>query len=286
MKRFTLSLLLLITPVLLYSDFPPETKVGGFAIGPQMWSFRLFTFAEGAFKAKQAGCTVLEAFPGQAFSPQDSTAFNHNADPALWAQAKLMLEQTGVRLVNYGVVGWQDEQELERIFVFAKLMGIPAITVEPRDPSAATWDTLESLIKKYDLKVGIHNHPKRPDNPNYIYWNPDDVLDIVEGRDERLGLACDTGHWLRSGVNPLEAIKKVEGRIISVHLKDLNAFGERDATDVPYGQGVAQIEQILKELKRQGFSGNISIEYETNWENNLPEITECVDFVRQAAKPF
>ncbi len=286
MKRSIFFLLLFLVPTFVHADFPPETKVGGFAIGPQMWSFRLFTFAEGAFKAKQAGCSVLEAYPGQALSPQDSTPFDHNATPAQWAQAKLILQQTGVRLVNYGVVGWQSDQELENIFVFAKLMGIPAITVEPGDHSAATWDKIESLIKKYDIKVGIHNHPKRPNDPSYVYWNPDEVLKMVEGRDERLGLACDTGHWLRSGVDPLQAIKKAKGRIISVHLKDLNVAGKEDATDVPYGQGVANINAILKELKRQGFDGNVSIEYETNWENNLPEIKECVDYVRQAGKPF
>ena len=49
---------------------------------------------------------------------------------------------------------------------------------------------------------------------------------------------------------------------------------------MPYGQGVGEIGAILEELKAQGFDGNISIEYEYNWENSLPEVTKCVDFVR------
>ncbi len=41
---------------------------------------------------------------------------------------------------------------------------------------------------------------------------------------------------------------------------------------------------ILDELKRQKFSGNISIEYEHNWDNSVPEIAQCVGFVRGYAK--
>ncbi|MDZ7317004.1 MAG: sugar phosphate isomerase/epimerase, partial [candidate division KSB1 bacterium] len=65
MKKTAACLLLTAVFSLQAADFPPEIKVGGFAIGPQLWSFRLFTFAEGAYKAKDAGCSVLEAFPGQ-----------------------------------------------------------------------------------------------------------------------------------------------------------------------------------------------------------------------------
>ncbi|MDZ7317005.1 MAG: sugar phosphate isomerase/epimerase, partial [candidate division KSB1 bacterium] len=209
-----------------------------------------------------------------------------NADPAVWAHAKKILEHAGVRLVNYGVVGWKDEAEMERVFVFAKLMGIPAISIEPADHSPAALDAIEKMIQKYNIRVGIHNHPRQPNNPDYIYWNVDEVLKLVSGRDPRFGLACDTGHWLRSGVDPLAAIQKAQGRIISVHLKDLNAFGNPQAEDVPYGKGVGKIGEILKELKRQNFQGNISIEYESEWENNLPRIQECVTFVFQSAKPF
>ena len=36
----------------------------------------------------------------------------------------------------------------------------------------------------------------------------------------------------------------------------------------------------LPNLVKQGFAGNISIEYEYNWDNSLPEVKQCVDFVR------
>ena len=36
--------------------------------------------------------------------------------------------------------------------------------------------------------------------------------------------------------------------------------------------------------KRQGFAGNISIEYEYHWETSLPEVKECIDFVHSYGK--
>ena len=66
---------------------------------------------------------------------------------------------------------------------------------------------------------------------------------------------------------------------MSAHLKDLNEKSP-NAHDVPYGTGVSDIPGILKELKRQHFAGNISIEYEYHWQNSTPEVAQCIGFVR------
>ncbi|RJP23045.1 MAG: sugar phosphate isomerase/epimerase [Candidatus Omnitrophota bacterium] len=261
--------------------FPPELCVGGFMIGPQAYSFNRYSFFEAVEKAKEVGCNVIEAYPGQRLNPEDKTGFDHNASPSVWAKALMKLEATGVRLVNYGVVGLgNDEAEARKVFDFAKIMGIPTITSEPQENS---FDLLEKLVKEYNIKLAIHNHPKRADNPGYKYWDPNFVLECVKGRDPRVGACADTGHWIRSDVKPIEALKILEGRIVSSHLKDLNQFAP-DAHDVPFGKGVADIKACLDELKRQGFSGNISIEYEYNWTTSVPEIKECVDFVREYGK--
>lgn len=264
--------------------FPDELYVGGFLLGPQAYSFNRYSLFEAIENAKAVGCNVIEMYPGQRLSPDDDTGFSHNSDPSVWAKVKMKLEQTGVRAVNYGVVGLgTDEEAARKVFDFAKLMGIPIVTSEP--PLAA-MDMLEKLVKEYDIKLAIHNHPKRPNNPDYKIWDPEYVLSMVEGRDPRIGACADTGHWMRSDVDPLEALQVLEGRIISLHLKDLNEFGseayqEGRSHDVIWGTGEAGIEEILDELRRQHFEGNISIEYEHNWENNVGDIAQCVDFVRE-----
>lgn len=265
------------------AEIPNECKVGGFYIGPQAYSFRLYTFFEAIDKAKEAGCSVIESYPGQKLSPDDATPFGHMATPEVWSRAKRKLEATGVRLVNYGVVGFKDDAELRRIFDFAKLMDIPCVTMEPSPATPETIDKLEKMVKEYNIKLAIHNHPKHENDPNYRYWDPNFVLSLVKGRDPRIGSGADTGHWIRSGLKPVEALKILSGRVMSCHLKDLDVFGPK-AGDVPFGKGVADVKGVLDELKRQGFNGNIAIEYESSWENNVPHISECVDFVRNYGK--
>ena len=36
----------------------------------------------------------------------------------------------------------------------------------------------------------------------------------------------------------------------------------------------------LSDLKRQKFDGHISIEYENNWDHSVPDIAQCIGFVR------
>ena len=98
-------------------------------------------------------------------------------------------------------------------------------------------------------------------------------------RDARIGSCADTGHWVRSNLKPAECLRILKGRIVSSHLKDLNQMG-REGHDLPFGTGVSDIPAILDELKNQGFTGNISIEYEHNWENSVPDVAQCIGFVR------
>src|SRR5690606_14641597 len=96
----------------------------------------------------------------------------------------------------------------------------------------------------------IHNHPK----PSH-YWNPDQVLAAISGASPRVGACADIGHWVRSGLDPIECLKKLEGHIIEFHMKDLNEKGVEEAHDVPWGTGVSNIAGVMKEMKRQGFKG-------------------------------
>ncbi|MFO7975724.1 MAG: sugar phosphate isomerase/epimerase [Candidatus Hydrogenedentota bacterium] len=256
----------------------PNAEKLGWHLGCQAYSFNRFTFFEAVEKNQSLGLHCIEAYPGQKFSPEKPDAkFDHNMSEELRQEALAKLEACDVKLVNYGVVGLSaDEAQSRKVFDFAKAMGIQTIVSEPA-PEA--MDTVEKLADEYGINVAIHNHPK----PSR-YWNPDTVLEVVEGRSKRLGACADTGHWARSGIKPLEALKKLEGRIISFHFKDLNEFGTRDAHDVPWGQGICDVEAMLKEVQRQGLNDIVfSIEYEHNWLNSLPEIAQSVAYFDKVA---
>ncbi|CAN5905898.1 hypothetical protein BH23PLA1_BH23PLA1_22950 [soil metagenome] len=262
-------------------EIPDEYKIGGFALGCQAYTFNRFTAFEAIEKTALAGGKVIEFYPGQTLSKEDGDLkVGHDAPDEVVSKLKSKLDEHDILAVNYGVVGVpNDEEGARKVFEFAKKMGMRAITTESVD----SIDVLEKLAKEYDICVAIHNHPKRPDNPDYKVWDPEYIAELVKDRDERLGACADTGHWARSGLEPLECLKILEGRIISSHLKDLNRMGS-GAHDVPFGTGVCDIAACLDELKSQGFQGNLSIEYEHNWENNVPEVGQCVGFVRGYAQ--
>ena len=256
----------------------PNAEKLGWHLGCQAYTFRLFTFFEAVEKVQSLGLKYIEAYPGQSFSPEKpDVRFDHNMSEELRQEALAKLEECGVNLVCYGVVGLPpDEAESRKVFEFAKAMGIHTITSEP---VFEALDTIEKLADEYGINVAIHNHP-RPSR----YWNPETVLEVVEGRSERIGACADTGHWARSGINPVEALKMLEGRIISFHFKDLNEFGTRDAHDVPWGTGVCDVEGMLREVHRQGLTDVVfSVEYEHNWENSLPEIAQSVAYFDKIA---
>jgi sugar phosphate isomerase/epimerase len=198
-------------------------------------------------------------------------------------KVKDKLAEFHVKAVNYGVVDIpKDEAAARKVFEFAKAMGLRAVTTE----SVGSIDTIEKLVKEYDVMVGFHDHPRRPDDPNYKMWDPNYIVSVVQGRDARIGSCADTGHWVRSNLRPVDCLRILKGRIISSHLKDLNETGLK-AHDVPYGTGVSDVQGILEELRSQGFTGNLSIEYEHHWENSTPEVGQCIGYVRGlgACKP-
>ncbi len=240
-------------------------------VGTQAYTFRLFTLFEAIEKAQALGLRTMEAFPGQAFSKDhEGVKFNPDLPVALIAQLKNKLDEAQVRILGFGVVGFgEDEASARKVFDFAKVLGVTTITSEP-DP--ATLEMIDRLANEYRINVAIHNHPA----PSR-YWNPDTVLKAIEGRSKRIGACADTGHWVRSGLNPLECLKKLEGRILWSHFKDLKEK-KKDSHDVPWGTGVGNARALLAELHRQGFSGGVMVEYEHNWENSMPEVAQCVSF--------
>lgn len=259
------------------NQIPQELKTGGFFIGCQAYTFNHYTAFEAIEKTALAGGNVIEFYPGQKLSKEDANvALDQNASADTLQKLKDKLAKHKVRAVNYGVVGIsKEEAEARKLFEFAKALGLRAVTTE----SVEAMDTIEKLVKEYDIMVGFHNHPRQPNNPNYKVWDPNYILSVVKDRDPRIGSAADTGHWIRSNLKPLDCLRILKGRIISSHLKDLNEMGP-GAHDVPYGTGVANMAALLDELKTQNFTGNISIEYEHNWENSTPEVGQCIGFVR------
>jgi sugar phosphate isomerase/epimerase len=257
----------------------PAAEAIGWRLGCQLWSFNRFTFMEAIDKTASIGLKYAEAFPGQRLSPDlpEDVKFEHGMSEEHRLLAQKKLQEAGVKVIAYGVVGLtNNEEENRKVFEFAKAMGIETLSAEPPKNALAM---VGKLAEEYGINVAIHNHPK----PS-LYWDYKVLVGALEGCSPRIGSCADTGHWARSGLNPLDAVKALEGRIISFHLKDLNVAGDRSAHDVIWGTGVLDVKAILTEVYRQKITNPIfSIEYEYNWENNVPDITECVAYFNKVA---
>lgn len=253
-----------------------NARIKEIPVAMQCWTFRKFTFEETLAKVNELGIKYLEAYPGQPLSKSmPGAVFDHNMSLSQIKWVKDQLKKHGITLVSYGVVGFANTEEAtKKVFDFAKRMGIRTIMTEPKDDD---FSLLDKMVKKYDIRIAIHNHPV----PSK-YAHPETVLMRIAGYDERIGSCADTGHWMRSGVNPVEALFALRGRIWNVHLKDLNEFGNKQAYDVPFGSGKANIHDILAELSRQNYSGFLAIEHERKEDamNPVPPIRKGLEYIK------
>lgn len=253
----------------------PESKLG-WKLGAQTYTFNRFSFIEALDKIDSCGLKYVEAYSTQ----NVGGGIEGKMDFKMSAQKRELilaqLKARGLKLEAYGVVKGRNADEWRQLFEFCKAMGIQTITSEP---AKSDLPLISALCDEFKINLAVHNHP----SPS-IYWNPDVVLSTISGHSKRVGACADIGHWVRSGLDPVESLKKLEGHILHLHMKDLNERNKRDAHDLPWGTGVSNIKGVVEELKRQNFKGMISVEYEYNWFNSGPEVAASVKYFRSILK--
>jgi sugar phosphate isomerase/epimerase len=282
----------------------PESH--GWKLGTQVYSFRMFSLEEALNKADSVGVKYVEGFPGQKLGGGIEGTLDYHMTSTRRDSVLQLLKQKKITMVSYGVVSANTDEDWKQLFEFLKGMGLKQFATEP-EPKFIPL--VSKLADEYQVNVAIHNHP-RPSR----YWSPDTLFKYTEGYSKRLGACADIGHWVRSGLDPVEMLKKMQGRIFELHMKDLHekpsaeyasfilslpAAGQprppqapgtprpqmpAGPHDVPWGTGVSNIKGVLEELKRQGFKGPIFAEYEYNWTNNATEIKQSMEYVKEVAK--
>jgi len=271
-KSLLLLTLVFICSRLTAQEQTPAEKLG-WKLAVHSYTYRLFPFDEAVDKTASLGLNYMSVSGNIKIGNTDPKPTTKLSDDEIAAVKAKLASKGIVQLVNIGVVKLPpNEAESRKVFEFAKKMGIDTLVAEPE---TAALDIVEKLCIEYNIKVAIHDHPK----PNF-YWNPETVLAAVKGRTPLMGACADVGHWVRSGLDPVECLKKLDGRIIALHFKDLDqkAGPGIKPHDVPWGTGISNAKAMMTELKRQHFKGAFCIEYEYNWENSTPEIARCVKF--------
>jgi len=287
-KMVLLSLLLVLSAscfgaqgVCIMKSHPAINMHKDWQLAVQAWTFNRFTFDQMIDKASALGLSWIEAYPGQPLGGEFGEAKfgpEMTADQKKWVKAKIADAVIGI--AAYGVVNIPaDEAQAREIYEFAKEMGIAVLTSEPK---ADAFDTIEKLCIEYDIKVAMHTHTKAGGHMAKN-WNPYRWYALCQGRNYRVGLCIDTGHIARSGMKPAQVVADLHDRIISLHLKDVEKFNA-DSEDVIFGTGGADMGDVFRELDKWGFKGALSIEYESNMEDNFTDVHNCILFYEKIAK--
>lgn len=254
-------------PRVLAGTRPSNQPYGDFPMGIQSYSLREFDVAEALGHIQDLGLQNVE-FYGEHYpitNERDSIAEMDRA-----------LAEHDVVVRAHGVNGFGDDhEENERLFWFARMAGIRTITA---DPAPEAFESLEELVARFNIRIAIHNH-----GPDHRYDTIDDVLDAIEGRDHRIGACADLGHYIRSGEDPIEAVRAFGDRLYGVHLKDFARAGA-DAPETIIGEGVLDVEGFFRALNEVRFpaDGALSLEYELSPEDPTDDIRQGLEIAQAA----
>src|SRR5262249_13804392 len=104
------------------------------------------------------------------------------------------------------------------------------------------------------------------------YDKIDKIAKAIENHNPKIGCCVDTGHFLRSNVDPVDAVEAFGQRVYGVHLKDV-----KDATAFTVlGKGDLRTVDLLKVLSRNKYGYWLAIEYEENPDDPVSDIKACL----------
>src|SRR5690554_6572793 len=249
-----------------------KQPAGSPELGVALYSFNRFPLPEALEKSKEAGVGIVEGFSshniGEDFGGKRLTELSDSQMEVL----KTQIQRSNLQYKSL-YAGGKTLKEWSILFERGKMLGAEFLVGEP-EPEL--WDGLNEMAGEYGMKMAIHQHAEGKSR----FWHPDSVL-VAIGDRKNFGACGDLGHWVRSGLDPVECLKTLEGHLISIHAKDLDEFGNIDANDIKLGTGVIDYPAVMAELKRQNFDGPIFVECEHDWEDNLADVEFAVEYLEE-----
>lgn len=242
--------------------------------GIALWTFHTGSFTESLNEVDSAGLKYIEPNTFTKSIPDLKDSVISQLSPEGIDKLKSFIAAKGLTCETLYIVGDSTLSSWIKQFKIAKRFGAKYVTTEP---PLNMWDQIDSLAGAYGIKVAIHDHW----NGFSHYWNPDTTLMALKNH-PNFGVCADLGHWPKSGIDPLDAVKKLSGHIWVVHLKDIAAYNNPALKDVPVGTGVVKFPEIFAELKKQNFNGYIYIERDAEEQpTNLRSVINTVKYYNE-----
>lgn len=174
-----------------------------------------------------------------------------NASAGQMAAARTALASAGIEAEGvYIHDAFTESEEVARpIFEFARAMRFRYITGGPRRESLPL---LNRLVPEYQVQIAVHNH-----GPGARYETLEHVTSVLDAY-RNITACIDIGHFARSRVDPVKAIRAIGRRAVAIHVKDVDAAGE----NIAVGEGTIDMEGVFRALRDVRFDGLLVLEYE------------------------
>ncbi len=159
------------------------------------------------------------------------------------------------------------------------------------------WKKTAEFARNHGVtKIAFEMHP------GFCVYNPETMLRIREAVGETLGANFDPSHLIWQGIDPVAAIKALEGAIYHFHAKDTKLdkynvakFGVLDTKryqdeahrswifrSVGYGNGLDYWRDIISALRLVGYDKVMSIEHEDSLMTPEEGLRHAVEFLKQS----
>jgi len=168
---------------------------------------------------------------------------------------KKRLDDLGLRLSGIGVKRDKMTSDLDDYVEKAKLFGseylvlywAPCETKEQVLENAKEFDAVGAKCKEAGLSFCYHNH----EHEFKTTFDGERALDILAANAPNISLQLDVAWVTFGGASPVDYIRKYQGRVPVIHLKDLESLSERGKfTSV--GTGLVDITGSVKAARECG----------------------------------
>ncbi len=256
----------------------PTAEKLGWRASVQHFTYRRYGLLEALDKAAVLGLRCIEVRSNVKLdSKRPGLLANEDMPTNVRKELKAMLAARGMSIPSVFADFNGSSDQAKRVFEFCKELGAEIVVAEP---PAEAFDRIERLCEEYRMPLAIHNHQKGASQ----YWSPEQVLAACRNRSPRIGACCDGGQWARSGLDPVACLRQLQGRIISFHLKDVAKKGDPQSRNTVIGAGEADCAGTLKELRRLGYQGLITIDFEHDTPALQEDMAQNVAFIEEQAR--
>lgn len=177
---------------------------------------------------------------------------------------------------NYSFSADMSDEELDRGFQFAQVLGAKFITASTTLPVA---QKVAPLADKYKLVVAMHGHSDLKD-PNQ-FAKPESFAKAKE-MSQYFKINLDIGHFTAANYDAVDYIEKNHSDILLLHLKDRK---KNEGDNVVWGEGDTPIGPVLRLLRDKKWDIPACIEYEYKGAASSPvEVKKCLDYAEKQLK--